>query len=194
LKSARGDAEARTTHIGELQEELTDRFSEVADLTRALQDGRRTLLELRSDLDQKAVALEAQAREAEQATARSSQLLAELERVQRSASWRLTMPLRVFDRSSRKGAPPRFNRRAVEESSLFDPKWYRERYPDVAEYTGDLLDHYLHIGWKEGKDPGPGFNGLSYLRENPAAERSGLDPLTHFLQFGRSRSAASKHE
>jgi chromosome segregation ATPase len=152
------------------ERELADRFHEIAELTRALK---------------------AQTTDAEQANARVRQVRAELERVQRSASWRLTSPLRVFTTSaSRKGSPRHVNRKLVEESRLFDPKWYRENYPDVAEYSGDLLDHYLHVGWKEGKDPGPGFSGFSYLREHPDAAGSEQDPLTHFLQSAGRRSAS----
>jgi chromosome segregation ATPase len=165
------DKQALAERSDGLQRELAERFEEVAELTRALK---------------------AQSTDAEQANARARQVSAELERVQRSASWRLTTPLRVFGGSaSRKGNPGRMNRRLVEESRLFDPRWYRENYPDVAEYSGDLLDHYLHIGWKEGKDPGPGFSAIAYLRDHPEAAKSEQDPLTHFLQFGTSGRSAS---
>src|SRR5206468_3238736 len=43
-------------------------------------------------------------------------------------------------------------------SPLFDPDWYRARYPDVAAAGIDPAIHYVENGWREGRDPGPSFS------------------------------------
>ncbi|MGA0595800.1 glycosyltransferase [Enterovirga sp. CN4-39] len=76
------------------------------------------------------------------------------------------------------------DRRMVEVSGLFDPIWYREQYPDLADWGGDLLDHFMAHGAIEGRSPGPHFSGSYYLEQNPDVRDAGLNPLVHFLRYG----------
>jgi FMN phosphatase YigB (HAD superfamily) len=69
----------------------------------------------------------------------------------------------------------------VEASGFFDPDWYRATYPDLAQLP-DLLLHYLRQGYREGRNPGPLFDGARYLRENPDVEQAGVNPVAHFLR------------
>ena len=65
----------------------------------------------------------------------------------------------------------------------FDLSFYAGRYPDV---TGDLLRHYMSIGWKEGADPAPWFSTAFYVEANPDVVEAGLNPFYHYVQHGRA--------
>lgn len=88
---------------------------------------------------------------------------------------------------------PRFDRRmqerrdmrAITGSSLFDPSWYRSRYPDVAQAGIDPLIHFLRHGAREGRSPGPFFNTPAYLERYPDVALAGTNPLAHYLIDGR---------
>jgi hypothetical protein len=74
----------------------------------------------------------------------------------------------------------------IEESSLFDRDWYLRTYPDVARAGVDPADHYLDIGWREDRDPGPEFATSAYLKANADVARLGVNPLLHFIKFGHA--------
>ena len=76
------------------------------------------------------------------------------------------------------------DRLLVEQSGLFDAEYHLRKYPDLAGV--DLLQHYLDHGWREGRSPGPGFDGKWYLSNNPDVARSGENPLLHYLRQGAS--------
>jgi hypothetical protein len=65
----------------------------------------------------------------------------------------------------------------------FDPVFYAVRYPEV---TGDLLEHYMASGWREGRDPAPWFSTADYLESNPDVAAAGLNPFYHYVQHGRA--------
>lgn len=75
-------------------------------------------------------------------------------------------------------------RQIIEASFLFDSNWYLQTYTDVAHAGVDPLQHYLTIGWREGRDPGPMFTTSAYLKANEDVARSGMNPLLHFVEFG----------
>src|SRR4029079_14073854 len=66
----------------------------------------------------------------------------------------------------------------------FDESFYRERNPDVAAAGIDPLAHYMHLGWREGRDPSPLFDTNFYLRQAPYLRAEGQDPWTHYLAEG----------
>lgn len=69
----------------------------------------------------------------------------------------------------------------VKSSGLFDEKWYVQQYPDVKIVGIDPIVHYLWIGWKIGRDPGPFFSTRGYLAANPSIASSGKNPLLHAI-------------
>ena len=69
---------------------------------------------------------------------------------------------------------------------LFDPAWYRARYPEVASSGADPWLHYLLEGGFHGYDPNPHFHSAWYLAENPDVAASGMNPFVHFLRYGAS--------
>lgn len=73
------------------------------------------------------------------------------------------------------------NRRLIRKSGLFDEKYYLLRYPDVRFADVDPLQHYLTIGWKEGRSPSAQFNVDTYLQNNPDVKSSGINPLVHYV-------------
>lgn len=81
--------------------------------------------------------------------------------------------------------------RAVYNSGFFDEKWYLKQYPEVAESGMDPLQHYLEIGWKEGKNPSENFDTVFYLKNNPDILRAGINPLRHYVLFGKNENRIS---
>lgn len=72
-----------------------------------------------------------------------------------------------------------WRRTAISSSPYFDAAWYLDQNDDVRTSGADPLDHYLHDGERENRDPGPKFDAASYAVANPTA---GGAALTHFLR------------
>ena len=68
----------------------------------------------------------------------------------------------------------------------FDAIYYQYWYRDTLAFGGGPVAHYLHHGWKEGRDPSAGFSTSGYLNSNPDVLNSGENPLIHFLNQGLS--------
>ncbi|MCH4564682.1 hypothetical protein MKP05_16395 [Halomonas sp. EGI 63088] len=74
----------------------------------------------------------------------------------------------------------------VQGSGLFDAEWYLATYSDVREAGMPPLEHFLRFGGQEGRSPGPNFDSHWYLTEYLDVAESGMNPLLHYLKFGRS--------
>ena len=96
---------------------------------------------------------------------------------------RLAQRFRYFGRRARQRSAASIER--VASSSLFDRDWYLRSYPDVKVAGTDPLRHYMTLGWREGRDPGPHFSTSAYLRAHPDVRRSEANPLLHFVEFGQ---------
>lgn len=86
-------------------------------------------------------------------------------------------------------------RNLVSQSDLFDGAWYLEAYPDlrqVERYRQAPHDHYLMFGGFEGRDPGPDFDSSFYLEQYPDVARSKVNPLAHYLLYGRDENRQVK--
>ncbi len=72
----------------------------------------------------------------------------------------------------------------------FDAEWYLATYPDVAAADMDPMEHYLVRGFREGRDPAPGFDTRyyrwRYLRDAPDAV-----PLVHYLRHRQGNTPAT---
>lgn len=68
---------------------------------------------------------------------------------------------------------------------LFDASWYLEKNPDVAESKCDPMWHYLHHGWKEGRQPGPEFDEDYYRSRYPDVIGHDEPLLLHYWRYGR---------
>jgi hypothetical protein len=85
---------------------------------------------------------------------------------------------------------------------LFDLSWYVTQNPKVATSTLHPLQHFLERGKSLGRDTNPLscqveqpvaergsgetlFDDSWYLEQNPDVAASGVDPLLHYLKYGR---------
>lgn len=82
----------------------------------------------------------------------------------------------------------------LKQSDLFDAKWYLEQYPDVAADGMDPLEHYVHHGAAEGRNPGPEFDTKYYLENNLDVANAGVNPLQHFIEHGRREGRLGKND
>lgn len=67
--------------------------------------------------------------------------------------------------------------------SLFDPVWYVQQYPDVAESSLTPYDHYVTIGKDQGRYPI--FDEEWYLAQYPDVAASGIPACEHYDKFGK---------
>lgn len=72
----------------------------------------------------------------------------------------------------------------IKASGLFDESWYLKTYPDVVDYPGGPLAHFLDFGAAEGRSAGPLFITQAYLTANPDVAAAGINPLVHYSERG----------
>lgn len=66
----------------------------------------------------------------------------------------------------------------------FDEEYYLLSYPDVGAAKVNAYQHYLDVGWKEGRNPNAYFDTSWYLAQYPDVAASGIDPLTDYHTTG----------
>lgn len=71
----------------------------------------------------------------------------------------------------------------IRNSKYFDEDYYKEENPGCK---GDACKHYYYYGWKEGKSPSYLFSNNAYLSKYRDVEMAGINPLLHYLKFGRA--------
>lgn len=72
--------------------------------------------------------------------------------------------------------------------SHIDVEWYTKQYPDYKQdkkYENSAAYHYITIGWKQGYNPSPEFDGNQYLKDYPDIARAGINPLEHYVRHGK---------
>lgn len=67
---------------------------------------------------------------------------------------------------------------------FFDNDYYVKNYPDVAHSTLSPLDHYMHLGWKEERNPNEIFNTSWYLETYPDVKAANINPFLHYVTVG----------
>jgi hypothetical protein len=129
-----------------------------------------------------------------------------LDGIQTSGSWRVVQPFRAVERrfpkptsvvvtllgtaaltlSLRLRAGLRRHRRVkrLVSSGLFERSWYIKRNPDVVLRGMDPVVHWMEVGWREGRDPGPRFDCADYIATHPEIIAQDIDPLTHAITHG----------
>lgn len=77
----------------------------------------------------------------------------------------------------------------------FDVSYYRQCNSDLADSEIDPVAHYWSYGWKEGRDPTPGFSTQFYLESNPdvAAKAEVMNPFWHFVMAGQHEGRMPVH-
>jgi hypothetical protein len=73
----------------------------------------------------------------------------------------------------------------VETAELFDASWYLAHYRDVGMIGMSPAEHYVRLGARLLRDPGPGFSTRYYLSTYPDVARASINPLVHYVVHGR---------
>ena len=73
----------------------------------------------------------------------------------------------------------------VRTSEFFDPDWYVTQNAGGLKVVGDAALHYVRYGRRYGFEPGPRFSGQRYLERYPDVAAHDMDPLVHYLRYGR---------
>ncbi|GJD37372.1 hypothetical protein [Methylobacterium aerolatum] len=83
----------------------------------------------------------------------------------------------------------------AEAKKLFDPIFYLEHNPDVANSKFDPFEHYIEYGWRENRNPNADFSTSFYLSTHPDVAASGQCPLLHYVRYGlaEQRVVAGAH-
>jgi glycosyltransferase involved in cell wall biosynthesis len=77
----------------------------------------------------------------------------------------------------------------------FDEAYYLEQYPELKESDVDPFQHYMRVGWREGREPSPYFSTSYYLRHQQDIAAAGVNPFVHWVLHGfeENRQALSFH-
>ena len=75
----------------------------------------------------------------------------------------------------------------VKFSGLFDEDYYSKNY----NIKTDPIVHYLHYGWKEGKNPSKYFNTNFYLSKYKDVRSSNINPLIHYILHGKNEKRST---
>ena len=67
-------------------------------------------------------------------------------------------------------------------TGLFDPVWYMMENQDLVSGLVSPVHHWVEIGWREERDPGPFFSVSAYLASHPELKETGENPLLHFAR------------
>jgi hypothetical protein len=80
--------------------------------------------------------------------------------------------------------------------ALFDRTFYLHNYPEIRQCGLDPLDHYLRVGWREGRDPSATFSTEHYLQRNSDVRIAEVCPLVHYATVGilEGRPPNAEHE
>ncbi|MDO9216216.1 MAG: glycosyltransferase family A protein, partial [Lacisediminimonas sp.] len=80
----------------------------------------------------------------------------------------------------------------IAASGMFDPEWYCNEYPDVLQSGLEPFAHFLLVGLRLLRNPGPRFDCRWYLDANPDVAADGKHPLQHYLRFGSKEGRAPR--
>ena len=74
----------------------------------------------------------------------------------------------------------------------FDAAFYLANNPDVAAAGVDPFEHFMTLGWREGRDPSKRFVLAPYLEANPDIVAAGVNPFAHYVVTGRGEGRPLK--
>jgi hypothetical protein len=77
----------------------------------------------------------------------------------------------------------------LEQSGHFDAAWYARTYPDVALTGFGPAEHYLRLGYRMNRDPGPKFSNL-FNRLAHLGLQEWQEPVTALARLARAGKAA----
>ena len=71
-----------------------------------------------------------------------------------------------------------------DSTSYFDASYYLSIYEDIKKSGVDPYEHYMKLGFKEGRNPNRWFQTDYYLEANADVKAHGGNPFLHYLNFG----------
>lgn len=71
----------------------------------------------------------------------------------------------------------------LDPNPLFNSKWYHARHPESLD-TG-ALHHFMSASISRALRPSPIFDSEHYLNNNTDVRSAGINPLAHYLKWGR---------
>jgi hypothetical protein len=80
----------------------------------------------------------------------------------------------------------------INNSGLFDKKYYLKKNTDVGNSGIDPLLHYCRIGYKEGRMPSPGFDTSWYQSSYLSQFIEPVNPLLHYILIGKKNGLEPK--
>ena len=72
-------------------------------------------------------------------------------------------------------------KKIIENSGLFDTKYYLFNYLDVRLKDINPILHYIKYGVQEGKNPNASFDTKFYIKEHFTEDEYGMNPLVHYI-------------
>jgi glycosyltransferase involved in cell wall biosynthesis len=85
-------------------------------------------------------------------------------------------------------------------SASFDGGYYKTTNPELHLDAQTPFEHYLTVGWRQGRNPNASFRTINHLIANPQLIGSGVHPLLHHLfgeiwdTFASSAAVPGHHE
>lgn len=79
-----------------------------------------------------------------------------------------------------------------EVRKFFDPSFYLDQIHLIGIHTEEPWEHYLNVGWKMGYSPSSQFNIDQYWNANPDIFEAKVEPLEHWVRFGKSENRSFK--
>jgi GT2 family glycosyltransferase/glycosyltransferase involved in cell wall biosynthesis len=73
---------------------------------------------------------------------------------------------------------------------LFDTAWYLDQFNEPLGLGVVPIEHYITEGWRTGNSPSPMFIADSYYEFNRDVKSADINPLYHYLEWGRHEGRA----
>ena len=89
-------------------------------------------------------------------------------------------------------APQAAQIKLIDESGMFDAKWYLAIHPDAADSELQPELHFLTSGGQAGWPPSPRFDSADYLARYADVAKLGMNPLFHYLRYGKAEKRVMK--
>ena len=70
--------------------------------------------------------------------------------------------------------------------AAFDEAYYRSSYPELGDLAEGAFEHYMTIGWQEGRNPNRDFSTRYYLAINREIADAGINPFLHYVLHGKA--------
>lgn len=98
---------------------------------------------------------------------------------------RRNYPFRSVFKSLEKSRKTKELIKLVEESGLFDSRWYAEKHPEMVSSGISPVKYFVDRGLFEDHDPGPNFSCEKYRKKYADVAKAKTPAFLHFLRYGK---------